>query len=175
MSQSFAADERDVSKTDRVYGVLRRRIRELTLAPGAPLRKGEIALELGVSRAPVSEAISRLAEEGLVEVFPQQGSFVGLIRAADVRERLFVRTAREVEAMRRLAQAGDAATLAQLDDNIAAQTKALAAGDLEAFYDLDEALHATIFAAIAKPRALRLLDAARAPLDRVRRLALPEA
>ena len=47
MGQPLAADE--VSKTERVYGVLRRRIRELTLPPGAPLRKEEIALELGVS------------------------------------------------------------------------------------------------------------------------------
>src|ERR1043165_4555293 len=114
-------DERDISKTERVYDVLRRRIRELTLAPGAPLRKEEIALELGVSRAPVSEAISRLAEEGLIDVFPQHGSFVALIRAADVRESLFVRTALEVEAMRRLAPVADPQTLAVLDANIAAQ------------------------------------------------------
>jgi len=168
-------DERDISKSERVYEVLRRRIRELTMAPGAPLRKEEIALELGVSRAPVSDAISRLAEEGLVDVFPQHGSFVALIRATDVRESLFVRTALEVEAMRRLATAADAATLRILDSNITAQAKALAAGNLEQFYDLDEALHASIFGAIEKPRALRLLEAARAPLDRVRRLALPQA
>ncbi|HEY4943240.1 MAG TPA: GntR family transcriptional regulator [Rhizomicrobium sp.] len=173
MSQPFAADEG--SKTERVYGVLRRRIRELTLPPGAPLRKEEIALELGVSRAPVSEAISRLAEEGLIDVFPQHGSFVALIRAADVRESLFVRIALEVEAMRRLAPATDAALLARLDKNIAGQTRALRAGNLEEFYDFDEALHAAIFGAIETPRALRLLEAARAPLDRVRRLALPDA
>lgn len=175
MSQPVPADDKDLSKTERVYDVLRRRIRELTLAPGAPLRKEEIALELGVSRAPVSEAISRLAEEGLIDVFPQHGSFVALIRAADVRESLFVRTALEVEAMRRLAPIADAAAMKILDGNIAAQAKALKAGNLEEFYDLDEALHAAIFAAAEKPRALRLLEAARAPLDRVRRLALPES
>ena len=175
MSDPASADDRDVSKTERVYAVLRRRIRELSLAPGAPLRKEEIALELGVSRAPVSEAISRLAEEGLIDVFPQHGSFVALIRAADVRESLFLRTALEVEAMRRLAPAAETKVLARLDENIARQTAALAAGNLEAFYDLDEALHAAMFGAIESPRALRLLDASRAPLDRVRRLALPES
>src|SRR5271163_4231075 len=93
-----AVDPREVSKADRVYGVLRRRIRELALPPGAPLRKEEIALELGVSKAPVSEAIARLAEEGLVEVYPQHGSFVAPIRPAAVRESLFIRTALETEA-----------------------------------------------------------------------------
>src|SRR5215467_13991623 len=97
------AEDISRSKTDRVYNLLRRRIRELSLPPGAPLRKEEIALELGVSRAPVSEAISRLADEGLIDVFPQHGSFVALIRSADVRESLFVRTALETEAMRRVA------------------------------------------------------------------------
>ncbi|HVE04012.1 MAG TPA: GntR family transcriptional regulator [Rhizomicrobium sp.] len=173
MSQ-IIVDERDISKTDRVYEVLRRRIRELALAPGAPLRKEEIALELGVSRAPVSDAISRLAEEGLIDVFPQHGSFVALIRSSDVRESLFVRTALEVEAMRRLAPVANPQTLAVLDANIAAQVDALAKGNLEHFYDLDEALHAAMFGAIETPRALRLLEAARAPLDRVRRLALPD-
>ena len=172
MSQTASPD---ISKAERVYGVLRHRIRELALAPGAPLRKEEIAIELGVSRAPVSEAISRLADEGLIDVFPQHGSFVALIRVPDVRESLFIRTALEVEAMRRVAAIADAAVMHVLDSNLDLQAAALKAGNMEAFYDLDEALHAAIFAAVEKPRALRLLEAARAPLDRVRRLALPEA
>jgi DNA-binding GntR family transcriptional regulator len=164
----------DGSKAERVYAHLRRRIRELGLPPGAPIRKEEIALGLGVSRAPVSEAIARLAEEGLVEVFPQHGSFVAPIRAADVRESLFIRTALETEAMRRLAPIADASLVARLEANLVDQQNALAAGDLPQFYDLDESLHSQLFAAVENPRALRLLDAARAPLDRVRRLALPE-
>lgn len=168
-----ALDLREISKAERVYCSLRRRIRELTLPPGAPLRKEEIALELGVSRAPVSEAIARLAEEGLVEVFPQHGSFVAPIRTAAVRESLFIRTALETEAMRRLAPVADAALFAALDANLAAQGAALDDGDLARFSDLDEAFHAIIFAATETPRALRLLDSARAPVDRMRRLALP--
>ena len=163
MSQTVV-DDRDISKTDRGYEVLRRRIRELALAPGAPLRKEEIAVELGVSRAPVRDAISRLAEEGLIDVFPQHGSFVALIRAADVRESLFVRTALEVEAMRRLAALANASVLNVLDANIASQVQALSSGNLEQFYDLDEALHAAMFGALktlarfvcSKPHALRL-------------------
>jgi len=164
----------DVSKAERVYRELRRRIRELALPPGAPLRKEEIALEMGVSRAPVSEAIARLADEALVDVFPQHGSFVAPIRAEDVRESLFIRTALEVEAIRRVTQIADQALLAQLEENLAAQAAALQDADLVTFYDLDEALHAQIFSALRAPRALRLLDAARAPLDRPRRLGLPE-
>jgi GntR family transcriptional regulator, rspAB operon transcriptional repressor len=164
----------DQSKAERVYHELRRRIRELILPPGAPLRKEEIAMEMGVSRAPVSEAITRLADEALVDIFPQHGSFVAPIRAEDVRESLFIRTALEVEAIRRVTLTADAKLMATLEQNLAAQVAALEAGDLALFYDLDEALHAAIFSAMKAPRALRLLDAARAPLDRPRRIGLPE-
>jgi GntR family transcriptional regulator, rspAB operon transcriptional repressor len=163
------------SKTERVYHELRRRIRELELPPGAPLRKEELALELGVSRAPVSDAISRLADEALVDVFPQHGSFVAPIRASDVRESLMIRTALEVEAVRRVAPLGDERLNRKLRENLSAQQEMLARGDLAGFYELDEDMHAMIFAALDSPRVERLLDAARAPLDRPRRLALPEA
>jgi DNA-binding GntR family transcriptional regulator len=164
----------DGSKTERVYTELRRRIRELELPPGALIRKESIAMELGVSRAPVSEAISRLADEALVDVFPQHGSFVAAIRAEDVREALFIRTALEVEAVRRVAQDPPADLLADLEANLSEQRWALERDDLPTFYDLDEALHFTIFRALGSPRALRLLEVSRAPLDRPRRIALPE-
>jgi DNA-binding GntR family transcriptional regulator len=169
-----APSDSDLTKAERVYQSLRRRIRELSLPPGTPLRKEEIAVELGVSRAPVSEAITRLADEALVDVFPQHGSFVAPIRGQDVRESMFIRTALEVEAIRKVAGQADAALIARLDENLAGQTAALKQGNMEIFYDLDEALHATIFGALASPRAQRLLDAARAPLDRPRRLLLPD-
>jgi len=167
-------DLSEESKASRVYHELRRRIRELTLPPGAPLRKEDLAIELGVSRAPVSEAIARLAEEALVDVFPQHGSFVAPIRGGDVRESLFIRTALEVEAIRRVTERADPLLLGQLEANLKEQAAALHTGDLAHFHDLDEALHAAIFAALDCPRALRTLETVRAPLDRPRRLALPE-
>lgn len=173
-SRSAASVSLDQSKAERVYQELRRRIRELVLPPGAPLRKEEIALELGVSRAPVSEAVARLADEALVNVYPQHGSFVAPIRASDVRESLFIRTALEIEATRRVTQAADKTLIATMEFNLQHQEEALRSGDLTQFYDLDEELHAMIFGALDAPRALRLLEAARAPLDRPRRLTLPQ-
>ena len=172
MSKSLI-QPRELLKNDWVYGVLRRRIRDLELPPGAPLRKEELSLEFGVSRAPISEAIARLAEEGLVEVFPQHGSFVAEIRVEDVREGMFIRMGLETQAMRQLAVSRTAELMADLDANIAAQTAALEGGDLRRFYDLDEELHHCIFSAVNLPRAEGFLDAARAQLDRIRPLTLP--
>lgn len=164
----------DRSKSERVYLDLRRRIRELQLPPGSRLNKNEIALEYGVSRAPVSEGIARLADEGLVDVYPQSGSFVSPIRAEDIHESLLIRTGLEVEAVRRVAALADAGLVERLEANLDDQCGAVAANDMVALDELDTAFHATIFDALASTRAQHLLDQTRALLDRSRFHALPE-
>jgi GntR family transcriptional regulator, rspAB operon transcriptional repressor len=65
-----------VTRAEAIYQALRQRIVERRLAPGARLARGEIAAEFGTSRAPVAEAIGRLAADGLVEVSPRSGSYI---------------------------------------------------------------------------------------------------
>lgn len=173
MSVSASLSTRDPLKTDLVYQALKDRIRSLRMQPGAPIRKEDVAAEFGVSRAPVNDAIARLAEEGLVDVFPQHGSFVAQLRADDVREGLFIRTALEIEATRRATALCDADLIADLQQNVAGQEAALAAGDLGLLYELDKAMHKLISAAVASPRAEKILDAARAPLDRMSQIVYP--
>ena len=176
MSKSLrvAASSAEHSKAERVYRELRRRIRGLELQPGSRLQKNEIALEFDVSRAPVSEAIAWLAEEGLVDVYPQNGSFVSPIRPEDVGEALLIRTGLEVEAVRRVTQMANAELMQRLDENLETQAAAVRDNDMALLDDLDEAFHAIIISAIKSPRAQRLLDSARALLDRPRFHALPE-
>lgn len=162
------------SKSERVYQILRRRIREMELPPGTRLPKNEIAMELGVSRAPVSEAIARLADEGLVDIFPQNGSFVSPIRTQDIRESLLIRTGLEVEVVRKIARTANPDLLRLLDENLAAQKDALERNDMVRLDDLDESFHATIASFVDSPRIHRLLDESRALLDRPRFHSLPE-
>ncbi len=173
MTETIPLATRDPLKTDRVYEALRYRIRMLELAPGSPIRKEDVAAEFGVSRAPVNDAIARLAEEGLVDVFPQHGSFVAALRADDVREGLFIRTALEIEATRRATALHDPLLIEALQQNIAGQEAALAAGDLQALYSLDQAMHKAISASVSSPRVEKILDAARAPLDRMSKIVYP--
>jgi DNA-binding GntR family transcriptional regulator len=167
-------DSSDASKSERVYRFLRRRIRDLELLPGSRLLKKEIALACGVSRAPVSEAIARLASEGLIDVFPQSGSFVSPIRSEDVRESLLIRTGLETEAIRRVTQAPTQELLDQIEANLVLQEAAVRDNDMARLDDLDEAFHAAFFIAVRSPRAQRLFEATRAVLDRPRFHALPE-
>ena len=73
---------------------------------------------LGVSRFPVSEALGRLAAEGLVEVLPQRGTRVARIDLADCRQAMFIRRALEIAAVRNVAPRADAGLLAALDRNL---------------------------------------------------------
>ena len=89
--------ERVNSKADQVYDELKEAILAGRVEPGALIDKSALCERLGVSRFPVSAAVSRLAFENLVVIEPQHGSFVARISAADVRERMFIRRALESE------------------------------------------------------------------------------
>lgn len=145
----------------------------MELPPGAPLNKNEIAAEFGVSIAPVGHALVRLAEEGLVEVRPQHGTFVTLLTSSSVREGLFIRLALEIEAVRQAALLRDEALHERLRLNLDQQVAALLDEDLSRLLELDEAMHDAIFETMGHVRVSRFLTTARAQLERMRRLILP--
>ncbi|MBX3142288.1 MAG: GntR family transcriptional regulator [Trueperaceae bacterium] len=82
--------------TDTVYQVLRERIVEQQFAPGSKINVDEIAKQLDVSRTPVHEALTILANDGLVEVKPRRGTFVTSFTARDFVETLDIRRALEL-------------------------------------------------------------------------------
>jgi GntR family transcriptional regulator, rspAB operon transcriptional repressor len=170
---SQATESKELLKTERVYEALRHRIRSMHIQPGSPVRKDELAAEFGVSRAPVNDAIARLAEEGLIDVFPQHGSFVAQLRPIDVREGLFIRMAIEIEVIRRVTALKNTELVSGLQGNLEAQEAALAIGDLSELYRLDEEMHDMLFAAVKFSKAEKILEAARAPLDRMRQIVMP--
>src|SRR5579875_1950305 len=89
--------ERSLSKAGQVYDAVKEAILSGELEPGQAIDKQSLCDRLGVSRFPISAALSRLAFEKLVRVEPQHGSFVAAISAGGVREHLFVRRALEGE------------------------------------------------------------------------------
>ena len=109
--------ERVNSKADQVYDELKEAILAGRVEPGELIDKSALCERLGVSRFPVSAAVSRLAFENLVVIEPQHGSFVARISAADVRERMFIRRALEseiaAEAARRMPREPDSVVFSQ--------------------------------------------------------------
>ena len=64
------------SLADKAYHAIRGLIVSLELAPGALIDERELIERLGIGRTPVREALRRLAQEQLVEVYPRRGMFV---------------------------------------------------------------------------------------------------
>lgn len=158
------------SVTADVTTAIRQAIVTLALPPGSIIDKSAICEELGVSRFPVSEALARLQIEGLVDIAPQRGSTVSLVRIADVREYMLIRKGLESEALRVLIGSHDADLTAALHANMAAQRAAAERDDAEAFHQLDVDFHDIIYRSLRFTKIKNIIDLARANLDRARRL-----
>jgi DNA-binding GntR family transcriptional regulator len=161
--------DRRMSVAAQVFDLLRKEIIGAVLPPGSPLSEHALSQRFGVSRTPIREALLRLAEEGLVQIVPQVGTFVTLISLAKVYEAQFIREALECAAVRVAARAAglDAAALEAI---MADQRTAAGRGDVDAFYAADEALHAAIAKASGYPRVWTVAMNEKLQLDRVRML-----
>jgi DNA-binding GntR family transcriptional regulator len=101
---------------DLALEAIRGKILRGELAPGAPLRQEALADELGVSRVPVREAITRLQGEGFVTIIPHKGAYVCAISADEVRETFEIRLRLEPWIYGRAMPASTEATFAAAAD-----------------------------------------------------------
>ena len=130
------------SLADKAYHAIRGLIVTLELAPGAVIDERELVERLGMSRTPVREALRRLAQERLVEVYPRRGMFVTGVAVRQLARLSEVRAVLEPEAARWAAERASESEreeLSALLDDIRA-----ASGDLMA---LDERVHRTVYRA----------------------------
>jgi GntR family transcriptional regulator, rspAB operon transcriptional repressor len=159
---------------EQVYATLREAIVSAELEPGRRLSENELADMLGVSRTPLREALSRLRDDRLVVIVPQLGTFVTLISEDAVADAAFVREALECAAIRLTTERATHEDLEDLQANLAAQDRAEASGDVEAFDALDKSLHRMLCEIGGREIAWSLSRRANGHLARVRRLSLPE-
>jgi len=89
---------------ERIAEQLREQILNGDLPPGFPLVEVTLAAELGVSRAPMREALRILGLDGLVETVPYRGTTVRGLRRRDVEELQRIRTLHEGFAIRRIVE-----------------------------------------------------------------------
>jgi GntR family transcriptional regulator, rspAB operon transcriptional repressor len=150
---------------------LRRRIIRGEIPPGTALSEAEIARRFSISRQPVREAFIKLAEEGLLEVRPQRGTFVRKISKTAVMDARFVREAIEANIARELAVKGDAGLVARLRKQLVAQ-RAVPVGELYDFMRLDEEFHRTLADAGGRLYGWKVIEDVKLQMDRVRYLSL---
>jgi GntR family transcriptional regulator, rspAB operon transcriptional repressor len=169
--------DRDRQAAPQVYERLRGMIISLELPPGSPLSRAALAGQFGISSTPIRDALMRLEEEGLVEVFPQYATVVSRVDVRLAQQAHFLRQAVELEIVRglaiRQAEHHDEAFVAELNAAIARQQQFAKAGDFESFMAADNEFHAQLYAATDKQDLWTLVRSRSGHIDRLRRLHLP--
>jgi DNA-binding GntR family transcriptional regulator len=145
------------SFADRAYYAIRELIVTLELPPGAVVREPELTERLGIGRTPVREALRRLAQERLVEVYPRRGMFVTKVDVRDLVRLCEVRVALEPEAARLAAERATQADLTELR-SLLAELDGRRRRDARVLIDLDERIHRAIYHASHNPFLAETLE-----------------
>ncbi|BAN27484.1 GntR family transcriptional regulator [Caballeronia insecticola] len=157
----------------QVFERLREMILSLELTPGTVLSRSELATRYGLSQTPVRDALIKLGEEGLVDIFPQHATVVSQISVASALQAHFLRRSIELEVVRTLAREHKASLVARLRATIAEQEEYLDPADVEQFSLLDHAFHRQMYEAAGVPQLWDLVRRLSGHIDRLRRLHLP--
>ena len=160
--------------SDQIYTALRQAIVTLKLPPSTPISENRICRHIGVSRTPVREAIIRLAEEELIDVFPQQGSFVSAIKVSKIRESHFTRKCLELGILSKLAEHWTPDLSVEARKLLTHQERAFGSHDKELFHFHDEEFHKFFCQSIGFMGAWNTIQGAKARVDRLHRLAAIE-
>jgi len=172
-STNWQSRDRSQQAASQVFEQLRNLILSLTLAPGTALSRAALQSKFGLSSTPIRDALMRLEEAGLVEVFPQSRTIVSLIDVPLARQAQFLRRSIEQEAVRILAAAADTGVVDRLNAVIEEQSERAKSGDLERFNEADLAFHKIMYEAAGVPDLWALVRKRSGHIDRIRRLHLP--
>ncbi|WP_373963888.1 GntR family transcriptional regulator [Kosakonia sacchari] len=156
----------------QIYRILRRDIVHCLIPPGTPLSEKEVSVRFDVSRQPVREAFIKLAENGLIQIRPQRGSYVNKISMTQVRNGCFVRQAIECAVARRAATMIDDSACYQLEQNLNQQRTAIERKQLNDFFELDDNFHQKLALIADCQLAWDTIENIKATIDRVRYMSL---
>lgn len=159
--------------SDFSYTVLKNNILTLRLEPGCKISETEIAESLGISRTPVREALIKLAQEGMVRVQPQRGTFVSKIDLSLVEESRFMRRTLEEKIVSEVV-----ASFSAKDEEdcrrILLLHKQISDDNYEEHFFYDELFHRALYTSAGKGRIWDMIDTFSWDYRRTRYLALLE-
>lgn len=133
----------DLSLSDRAYLEIRRLIVTLALEPSSVISESELMSRLHLGRTPIREALRRLANERLVDVYPRRGMFVAGVDPRDLSALFEIREQLEPFAANLAAKRRNPADLKVLDELLADLDEV--AGDARRLIDLDQRMHEYVY------------------------------
>ena len=171
MAQASVLSERRTN-VDDVFDHLHTQISSLELKPGDRISEAEIAAQFGISRQPVRDAFSRLANLDLLLIRPQRATEVQRFSMRRIEKSRFIRTAIEKEVLLRASTFCDRAGAAQLDEALKEQTAAVQTSDAESFGRLDYEFHEVLCTVARADYAYEAILEEKAKVDRLCKLGL---
>ncbi len=160
------------TSADEVFERLRTDIVTLRLAPGTRLSEVEIARQSEVSRQPVREAFIRLSNMNLLLVRPQKATVVRKISVQEIENTRFIRTAVEIEVVRRACLVATLQSLRKIQKNLKDQRVAVNRNDSDEFHRLDYVFHYLICVAADCEPAHATIAEKKSHVDRLCMLSL---
>ena len=138
------------SLADRAYHAIRDMIVSLELRPGAVIDERRLMERLGIGRTPTREALRRLAQERLVEVYPRRGMFVTSVEIHDLASLAEVRLVLESHVARLAAERATDEDRSAMDDLLEELERR---DDLDArgLMALDERIHRQVYGSAHNP------------------------
>lgn len=126
---------------DQILDILREAIITGEIKPGQPLVESDIAAQLGVSRAPVREALQALSADALVECIPFHGTVVRSLKRRDIVELYSLRSVFEIFAIQQIIATDAHYNLGELRACVQEMFTAAQAGDIRSLNEIDRQFH----------------------------------
>jgi len=170
--------DRTRQSAPQVFEALRELIVSVELEPGTVLQRSELAEHFGISQTPIRDALLRLGEEQLVDIFPQHATVVSRIDLSAALQAHFLRRAIELEiltALCALPAAEHCMLVNRLNANLAVQQSALEPLDVLKLAVADQAFHQALYESAQVGPLWALVRKQSGHVDRLRRLNLPVA
>ncbi len=133
------------SLNDVTYNKIREDIMNMTLEPGMDVSVQKLSERYGVSRTPVREAVVRLQQSGLVEIYPQRKTVVSKIDLQRVRQEWFIRTSLESAVVDEFIRKCSELVADTMQELVNKQKKYMDKEHFRDFYVKDNRFHQLIF------------------------------
>lgn len=151
---------------------LRQRIMTGEYVDGMPLRQDALAEELGVSRNPIREALTRLENEGLVASKPYCGYVVTALSSDEIRELFDLRKQLEPELVRHAIPRMTETDLRKAESILASFAVGLDTADIRHWGELNVSFHMALYEPSGRRRSLEIVRGLLVNTDRYTRLVL---
>jgi DNA-binding GntR family transcriptional regulator len=140
------------------YDALQNAILTGKLPPGARIVEAEIARQMGISRAPIREAIRKLERDGMVRYVPRRGTIVIQLTRDEIVDIYYLRAHLEAYAVRLAAERALPEEFDLLDEMITRMCQHADQNDVSSLVTVDAEFHGAICKAARNKHLLNLWE-----------------